>query len=382
MNTPGYINVILAIALTLVISSASAGPGHSFYPLRPADSAAVYFTPDKFSISTDGSTDVSDALQAAIREVKTRYNFGILFIPAGKYLITRTIYIPTAIRLIGYGKERPVFTLAKNAPGFQAPDSTDKGQGKYMFWFTNSLSDPGQPIYDAGASTFYSALSNIDLRIGDGNPAAVALRTHFAQHSFISHVDIYTGSGKAGLFDVGNEMEDVRFFGGDYGIYTTKPSPGWPFMMVDTWFEGQRRAAIRTREAGLTIVRMSVRNTPTVIDIDSNYSEKLFMEDCRFDGITAAAIRISDENNAFNQVNLRHIVCHNTPVLVAYRLSGRQIKSADALYSVESFTDGLQMKDWNDNPGYATTQDIRPLSSLPAPVPSDIPVLPAMETWV
>ena len=325
--------------------------------------------------------DVSDALQAAIREVKSRYNFGILFIPAGKYLITKTIYIPTAVRLIGYGKERPTFLLARNAPGFQTADPADKGHAKYMFWFVNSLSGPDQPIYDAGASTFYSALSNVNLRIGDGNPSAVALRTHFAQHSFISYVDIYTGSGKAGLYDVGNEMEDVRFFGGDYGIYTTKPSPGWAFMMVDTWFEGQRRAAIRTREAGLTIVRMSVSNTPAVIDIDSNYSEKLFMEDCRFDGITGAAIRISDENNAFNQVNLRNIVCRNTPVLVAYRLSGRQVKGAGQNYAVRHFTDGLQMQDWQADPDFAMTQDIEPLSSLPAPVASDIPAFPPMDTW-
>ena len=356
-------------------------PGRSVFPLRPQDSNAVYFTPEKFNIRADGSMDVSDALQAAIREVKSRYNFGILFIPEGKYLITRTIYIPTAVRLIGYGKERPLFLLAKNAPGFQTADPTDKGHAKYMFWFVNSLSGPDQPIYDAGASTFYSALSNVNCRIGDGNPCAVALRAHFAQHSFISHVDIYTGSGKAGLYDVGNEMQDVRFFGGDYGIYTTKPSPGWAFMMVDTWFEGQRRAAIRTREAGLTIVRMSVRNTPAVIDIDSNYSEKLFMEDCRFDGITDAAIRISDENNAFNQVNLRNIVCRNTPVLVAYRLSGRQVKGAGPIYSVRRLTDGLQMKDWQADPDFATTLDLEPLVSLPPPVASDIPAFPAMDTW-
>ena len=399
MKRSGYIIIIIGLLLPLLAAApdAFASPlpgspspspvppitetGRSFFPLRPEDPDAVYFTPEKFNIRADGSMDVSDALQAAIREVKSRYNFGILFIPAGKYLITKTIYIPPAVRLIGYGKERPTFLLARNAPGFQTADPADKGHAKYMFWFVNSLSGPDQPIYDAGASTFYSALSNVNLRIGDGNPSAVALRTHFAQHSFISHVDIYTGSGKAGLYDVGNEMEDVRFFGGDYGIYTTKPSPGWAFMMVDTWFEGQRRAAIRTREAGLTIVRMSVSNTPAVIDIDSNYSEKLFMEDCRFDGITGAAIRISDENNAFNQVNLRNIVCRNTPVLVAYRLSGRQVKGAGQNYAVRHFTDGLQMQDWQADPDFAMTQDIEPLSSLPAPVASDIPAFPPMDTW-
>jgi len=30
------------------------------------------------------------------------------------------------------------------------------------------------PIPDAGASTFYGAMSNVDLRIDEGNPSAVA----------------------------------------------------------------------------------------------------------------------------------------------------------------------------------------------------------------
>ena len=76
-------------------------PGQSVFPLRPDDPTAFYF-----SAPADGKTDVSDALQQAIRTVKTRYNFGIVFIPEGKYLITKTIYVPTAIRLIGYGKSR------------------------------------------------------------------------------------------------------------------------------------------------------------------------------------------------------------------------------------------------------------------------------------
>ena len=392
----------------------------SVFTSRPDDPTATYFVSGKFpTISNDGRTDVSDALQGAIRDIKTNHNFGILFIPEGKYLITKTIYIPTAIRLIGYGRTRPVFILGKSSPGFQSADPADKGQAKYMFWFTSSLpasvasptssgsaaaglpgasgspatsaslvtpNSPGSPsIPDAGASTFYSAMSNIDIRIEEGNPAAVALRTHFAQHSYISHVDISIGNGKAGLFDVGNEMEDVRFFGGDYGIYTTKPSPGWPFMMVDTWFEGQRKAAIRTREAGLTIVRMTAHNVPTVIDIDSNYHEKLFMEDCRFDGVTGPAIRISNEENSLVQINLRNVACRNVPVLTISRVgnpivSGTVVTSP--LYNVRSFTAGLQMNNWSAEPGYATTKDLQTLTSFPAAPRSDIPTLPSMEGWV
>ena len=372
---------ITSVCLFIIIRSLAAAPGQSVFRLRPEDPRAIYFTPDQYKITADGRTDVSDALQAAIRTVKTRYNFGVVFIPEGRYLITKTIYIPTAVRLIGYGKTRPLFILGPNAPGFQKADSTDKGQARYMFWFVNNLSQPGGPTYDAGASTFYSALSNINLRIEDGNPAAVALRTHFAQHSYIAHVDIDAGHGKAGLYDVGNEMEDVRFFGGDYGIYTTKPSPGWPFMMVDIGFEGQRRAAIRTREAGLTIVRLQAKDVPIVIDIDSNYHEKLFMEDCRFDGITQAAIRISNEDNAFNQINLRNIACRNTPVLTLGRLTQKKITTSSPLYLVKRLTSGLQIAGWDADPAYSTTSDIEPLSAFPSPAPSDIPALPDMEQW-
>jgi sugar lactone lactonase YvrE len=357
------------------------GPGQSVYRRQPEDPKAIYFTPERYKITADGLTDVSDALQAAIRTVKTRYNFGIVFIPKGKYLITKTIYIPTAVRLIGYGETRPVFILGPHSPGFDKADSTDKGRAHYMFWFVNNLSQPGGPIYDAGASTFYSALSNINIRIEDGNPAAVALRTHFAQHSYISHVDIDAGHAKAGLYDVGNEMEDVRFFGGDYGIYTTKPSPGWPYMMVDTWFEGQRLAAIRTHEAGLTIVRLRARNVPVVVDIDSNYHEKLFMEDCRFDGISQTAIRISNEGNAVNQINLRNIACRNTPVLAIGRISGKEIRTTSPIYLVKRLTSGLQLLGWNADPAYSTTSDIVPLSVFPNPAPADIPALPDMDQW-
>jgi hypothetical protein len=356
--------------------------GSSYYQKRLQDSDAVYFTPDKYPVKADGSADASDVLQQAINDLKTTHNFGILFIPEGTYLISKTIYVPQAIRLIGYGKKRPVIILAKNSPGFQAADSTDKGKAKYMFWFTSSIPQAGKKVNDAGAGTFYSAMSNINLEIEDGNPFAVALRTHYAQHSFISHVDINIGNGKAGMFDVGNEMHDVRFFGGEYGIYTTKPSPGWQFMTIDTYFEGQRKAAIFTREAGLTMVRMHVKNDPAAIDIEPNFIEKLFMEDCRFENITGAAIRISVGENASNQISLRNIACRNVPVFVSYKETGKQVAGAGDIYLVKNFMHGLQMDGLQADPVINTIQDIQPLKEMPAPAKSDIPDLPAMDTWV
>ncbi|MGC4034708.1 MAG: glycosyl hydrolase family 28-related protein [Chitinophagaceae bacterium] len=380
---------LLYVALLLITGNLSAQKkvmpdfaGRSFYQKQLNDPDAFYFTPDKYQFRSEGKADVSVALQKAINEIKIKHNFGILFIPDGVYLISQTIYVPEGIRLIGYGTDRPLIILVKNSPGYQKADSADKGVAKYMFWFTHSMVEPGKSVGDAGAGTFYSALSNINLRIEDGNPFAVALRTHYAQHSFISHCDIDAGKGKAGMFDVGNEMEDVRFFNGDYGIYTTKPSPGWQFMMTDTYFEGQRKAAIRCREAGLTIVRMQVKNVPAVIDVMPAFHERLFMEDCRFENVSGPAITISLEDNATSQFSLKNIDCKNVPLFASYLQSGKQTKAPSPIYKVRNYKHGLQMSGIDAEPVMNTIEELEVLNSLPSPVSTDIPVFPAINTWV
>ena len=370
------------VACSISVLSAASVQSLSFYKQKLNDPEAVYFTPDKFDIQANGKKDVSDELQKAINQLKKEKNFGIVFIPEGTYMISKTIYIPNAVRLIGYGEKRPVIVLAKNAPGFQTPDSNDKGNAKYMFWFTSSIVESEKSVRDASAGTFYSALSNIDLKIDEGNPSAVALRTHFAQHSFISHCDIHIGKGKAGIFDVGNEMEDVRFYGGDYGIYTTKTSPGWQMMMTDTYFEGQRKAAIKSQEGGLTIVRLQAKNVPVVIDIDPNYEDKIFMEDCLFDNVSETALIISNENNYCNQISLRNIDCRKVPVLIKYRRSNTQTLGIGNLYKVKNYTHGANLQNMAADPEVKTVADLQPLNTLPAPVLKDIPEFPSINTWI
>ena len=357
--------------------------GVSVYRQQMNDPEAVYFTPEHFPITPDGKTDVSDALQSAINQVKQQSNFGIVFIPEGIYKISKTIYVPQAVRLIGYGKNRPLIVLGKNSPGYQEERPDDKGNANYMFWFTSNLPEPGGVVRDAGAGTFYSAISNIDLKIEDGNPRAVALRTHFAQHSFVSNVDIHIGNGKAGVFDVGNEMENVRFFGGDYGIYTTKTSPGWQMMMVNTFFEGQRKAAIFTREAGLTIVRLYAKNVPVVVEIEPECSEKLYMEDCVFEHVTRSGIIISNEQNPTNQISLRNVICKNVPVLASYRKSQTKTEGKGTNYRVKTFLHGVYLEYPGALGEVRTTADSEPLTAKETGLPeNDIPALPDVTGWV
>ena len=362
-------------------SACTLARGASHYTGCPEDAQAIYLTPAHFAVVGDGVADDSTALQKAIDAAKAKAGYGIVFIPEGRYRISRTIYVPKAVRLIGYGAHRPEIVLGKDTPGFQTADPDDKGKARYMLWFTNNVPQPGEAVRDANAGTFYSALSNVNLVIEDGNPAAVALRTHFAQHSFIAHVDIHIGNGKAGIFDVGNEIEDVRFFGGDYGIYTTKPSPAWPFMMLDTHFAGQRKAAIQTQEAGLTIVRMTATHVPTVVETNPGFIEKLYMEDCRFDEVSGPALVISQENTTQNQINLRGVACRHVPVLARFRESGKEIAGVGDVYGVDAFTHGNQMDDLGARAAIKTTQKLTPLVEFPAPSDTDLPALPAIDTW-
>jgi hypothetical protein len=68
-------------------------------------------------------------------------------------------------------------------------------------------------------------VSNIDLEIRDGNPGAAGVRALYAQHCFLTHMEIHIGSGIAGIHEGGNVTEDVHSNGGRHGIRTRSISP-------------------------------------------------------------------------------------------------------------------------------------------------------------
>src|SRR3954466_10970973 len=91
----------------------------SVFTTRLDDPGAVYLTRQEFGAQADGTSDDSAALQSAIDKAGSSPGGGILFVPAGRYRVTRTIYLWRSVRVIGYGATRPVLVLADNTPGFQ-----------------------------------------------------------------------------------------------------------------------------------------------------------------------------------------------------------------------------------------------------------------------
>ena len=105
--------------LTLILLYAVPANAVSVFPSRPDDPAAVYLTPGESGVRGDGVADDTAAIQAAIDQAGATVQGGIVFVPSGRYRLTRTIVVWRGVRVIGYGPTRPVLVLGDNTPGFQ-----------------------------------------------------------------------------------------------------------------------------------------------------------------------------------------------------------------------------------------------------------------------
>jgi sugar lactone lactonase YvrE len=389
---------LVPLAVILFVAAPTKAWAQSYYTVRLDDPKAVYL--DAFGARGDGVADDTEAIQKAIDTVQETAVQGIVFVPEGRYRLTKTINVWPSIRLIGYGATRPVFVLAASTPGYQ-----DRNAENYMVFFAGGRPGAqggrgGQPPGaappggrsgggqasgrppDSSPGTFYSAMSNIDIEIGEGNGGAVGVRGTYAQHSFLAHMDFRIGSGIAGVHDTGNVMEDVRFFGGQYGIWTRTPSPSWQFTAVDAYFEGQREAAIRELMAGLTLIRPHFRNVPTAVSIDANYHDELWIKDGRMEDISGPAVIISLEQNARTQINMENVICRRVPTFALLRESGKKFAGPGEIYEAKVFSHGLHYADVGATPVTKNIFEAVPLNSMPEPVKSDLVPLPPGNTWV
>jgi hypothetical protein len=365
----------------------------SVYTMRLDDARAVYLDAGEFGAKGDGVADDSAALQAALDKAESgTAHEGMLFVPTGRYRISRTIYVWPGVRVIGYGAKRPVIVLGAATAGFQkdigvmvmfagwTPAEVAK-MGRVPFSPPGTV-PPNNKIADAHPSTFYSAMSNVDFEIGDGNPAAVAIRFHAAQHAFLSHMNFHVGSGLAALTEVGNEAEDLHFFGGRYGILTDKTSPAWQYTLIDSTFDGQRESAIREHEAALTLIRDSFSNVPIGIDIDPEYSDELWVKDCVFKNVSGQAVTISNEKSPMTEIGFENAALENVPVFARFRESGKTVEGKGKAYEVARFNYGLIVPGEGVMGTIGTIYDARPLTSLPTLLAHAIPALPPTTEWV
>jgi hypothetical protein len=388
-------NRLSLFCLSLVLAVPLASFAESAYTTRPDDPNGVYLDSAQFGVRGDGTTDDTAAIQAAIdRAAGTENGGGLLFIPSGRYRLSRTVFVWRGVRVIGFGKTRPVFVLAPNTPGYQKgiglmvmftharPGLPPQGNNPRVPFPPPGMVPPNDNMPDATPSTFYSGISNVDFEIGDGNPAAVAIRFHVAQHGVLNHIDFQVGSGLAALTEIGNEAEDIRIYGGRYGILTDNTSPFWQFTLIDSVFDGQRDAAIREHMAQLTLVRTTFRNVPVAVEIDREYSDQVWIQDSRFEHVSKAAVLISNEKNPTTQVGVENAVCVDVPTFARFRESGRTQAGSGEVYRVARFNYGLIVPALGRMGRFDALFEANPLATAPAPMPNAIRALPPSESWM
>jgi hypothetical protein len=371
-------------------------------PALAASSAFKSAPPDPRAVTVkgkgDGRADDTDAIQGAVDQAAESGGGGLVFLPSGRYRISRTILVWPAVRIFGVGPTRPVLVLGNNTPGFQHGIGT-------MVVFTgakrgdNARGDVGRielprvpfppptvvpfdpKIWDANPSTFYSAMSNIDVEIGSGNPAATAIRFRIAQHAYLSNMDFKLGSGFAGIYQAGNVVHNLHFQGGRYGIVTEKPSPAWQLTIIDSTFDGQKSAAIREHEAQLTLVNVAMRDVPVGIEIDRGYGDWLWGKDVRFEHVRQAAVVISNENNVYTQIGFENALASDTPVFARFRDSGRTVEGKGRIYRVSAFGYGLTVPALGQLGHFATSADLVAINTLPPQKAPAIRPLPPVSEW-
>ena len=369
----------------------------SVYPKKPADAGAVFLVKERFSaLHGDGSADDSAVLQAAIGQAA---GAGLLYVPSGTYRLEKTVFIPRGIRVIGYGATKPVFILPARTPGYA------EGDGKYLFHFVQSYTN-GRAV-DGTDGTLFSGLMNAAIRIEEGNPAAYAVRAHFAQHSYLRDIDFDVRGARGAVEEMGHMVDGCRFLGGKWGIRTGRTSAGWQALVTDCEFLGQEEGGIETHMAGMTVVRCRFEGMPYGVSypqvqtshLNLEQNDKIYIKDSRFVHVTQAAIWANKYYDPLTQINVENTEGEDTPVFLSFAqfqaafssVPADRIKNMGAgpVYRVKQLSHGLHITIAPGGAGGAA-EPVRKVSmemeqeaiAALTPMEKDFVELPAQDKWI
>lgn len=303
-----------------------------------------------FETHGDGVGDDTAAVRAAIDEASRRgianklgdilggvRDFahgdggGVVLVPEGRYRLSAPVRVFDSVRVIGFGARRPLFVLGEHTPGYAT------GTGKELFGF---LRRPvGGPVSYANNDTFGTALVNLDLEIGPGNPDATGVRFGGAQLCLLQDMDIDVGEGRSGIDHNANLIHRVRVTGGEVGLAAYAASAGWQTTLLDCRFTGQRRAAVTMfNDAKLVVVRAVVSGTPRAFESFPAQWQHLYVQDSHFDRVSDVAVVLNDSTSIpgadnelirrGNQLTLLSCTATSTPDLLLLAQSGTRTRAA------------------------------------------------------
>ncbi|KAI0402848.1 pectate lyase superfamily protein-domain-containing protein [Xylaria palmicola] len=175
-----------------------------------------------------GQRDSTDAIQRAIDDGKrcgaacngsTTKN-AIVYFPAGRYLVSRSISVYFGTQIIGNANDWPTIVGASSFIGLGVLSTdvyVENGgvgpDGNALEWYINT-------------ARFYSQIRNIriDIRATNAGAYVAALHYQVAQATTIENVELIADSAttQQGMYaenGSGGVMSDITFTGGNFGIY-------------------------------------------------------------------------------------------------------------------------------------------------------------------
>ncbi|WP_202535119.1 MULTISPECIES: glycosyl hydrolase family 28-related protein [unclassified Streptomyces] len=338
----------------------------SVYTSQPADPTAVLLGSRNFETRGDGTGDDTAALQAAVDEASRRgianklgdilggaRDFphgdggGVVLVPSGTYRLSAPIQVHDSVRIIGYGPSRPSFVLGPSTPGYSS------GAPRELFGF---LRRPlGGPVSYANNDTFGTALINLNIRIGPGNPDAMGVRFGGAQLCLLQDLDIEVGDGLCGIDHNANLVHRVRIAGGQVGLRAWAASAGWQTTLLDCRFTGQSHAAVTMgNDAKLVVIRAVIAKTPRAFEAAPDQPQHLYVQDTHLDRVSDVAVTLNDsaslpgsENDLIrlsNQLTLLNCTTTSTPDLLLLTPSRTRTTAPAPNAHIRELTHGLRVE--------------------------------------
>lgn len=219
-----------------------------------------------YNAKGDGKTDDTGAIQQAIHDA---YHTGILYLPQGTYLVSKTLeWIqsnsePRARLIIhGQGRNKTTIKLVDHAPYFQDP-SKPQPVIQTRGWKQRSNFEANK--------AFYNSLYYLTVDTGKRNPGAVGINWMVSNEGTLRHIHIQSSDRKgiAGLQMLRDPgpglLYDVTIDGFDYGI-DLGGNRNQSITAEQILIRHQKQAGIRNRSNTLSIHNLqSINTVPAVL---------------------------------------------------------------------------------------------------------------------
>ncbi|NUT38184.1 MAG: hypothetical protein HOV79_34475 [Hamadaea sp.] len=377
---------------------------------QPPDPTAVLLGAPGFAVHGDGIGDDTAALQAAVDEASRRgianrlgdilggaRDFpagdggGVVLVPEGVYRLSAPVNLHDSVRVIGFGARRPTFVLGPSTPGYATGTLRD------VFSFRRR--PYGGPITYANNDTFGTALINVDIRIGPGNPDAIAVRFGGAQLCLAQDIDIDVGDGRIGIDHNANLIQRVRVTGGEVGFFAYAASAGWQTTLLDCRFTGQRRTAVAMfNDAKLVVVRAGIGDVPRAFDSNPGQWQHLYIQDSHFHDVRDVVVALNDSTaipgadderiRRSNQLTVLGCSATGTRDLLLLAQSGARTTTATPSTKIRELTYGLRVenalsdRETRTEGVVAVLADDAPAAWTRQRLTTDVPTPPPVSAWV